>query len=48
MTDVVQKLLGFCHTLRYDEIDYAVTTLGRPYTLKMVGEASAVSAPLNR
>src|ERR1700693_4766008 len=22
MTDVVQKLLGFCHTLRHDGIDY--------------------------
>ena len=44
MTDVVQKLWGFCHTLRHDGIDYGdyIEQLTYLLFLKMDQEGSAM------
>ena len=43
MTDIVQKLWGFCHTLRHDGIDYGdyIEQLTHPLFLKMADERGA-------
>ena len=48
MTDIVQKLWGFCHTLRHDGIDYGdyIEQLTYLLFLKMADEQS--KPPFNK
>ena len=46
MSDVVQKLWGFCHTLRHDGIDYGdyIEQITYLLFLKMADERGSISA----